>query len=701
MIVLWILVCLAFPHHALFSGLDHCEVHESNSKNMSPLLQSLQCHNDYMSFVYCKWKAPKGTTLQVWLKKVGSRDSSSKLCVPSEAENKDEEGVVHCRYKTHSFVQGINHAVFLINNQTTSLCSSSQHTSQDLVQHLRARPPRNLYVSEESDGNQTLLWSSTYPSSSSLNRNLTYELSFRMQAEDQWTTETVANTSITLQRQRLLPGRKYEARVRSKASLGLWSEWSPVVMWKTRDDFRQVPSLHCILDAEDKVTCSWEVSRELAHIVTYQLTCRHNLTTQFKQCCTDPVVRSDPALTEVNYSCSLTEVDLEHLHLRLLPMHNTKTFIAYKHIRPNLATLVQVKEENGDWVVSWSPPALPAAIPDLLYQVRYYRTKDQGSFVQLNVSGSTFVTIPGTSLIPLEDYEVKVRSLVDPGSGQTYEGIPSEWSDPANWTSNKASWTVSYLIYFFSGVIAAAAFLTLYHTIPACQKKVMSWEDSVPSPGKSKVLSEITSSPSPSLMQSEKTSICSVQHLDSISTCSSEALLWPTMGTEKKCMDKSGRCWNCDYLSNPTDKVKSLDGSSMSFSGPYILCQDVGSTSVNAHPAKVNETSSNKAAPFFPAPCLLNDKDYVSLPGHSLSRSTGDLTSHSNSGSKICSTPEQDQQRPNATLQPAQCENQSALLEPSVMNLPSDYTSGPFPSWPQEGTNSGYCQLPSVIAQSK
>lgn len=52
---------------------------------------------------------------------------------------------------------------------------------------------------------------------------------------------------------------------------------------------------------------------------------------RFKQCCTDPVVRSDPALTEVNYSCSLTEVDLEHLHLRLLPMHNTKTFIAYKH----------------------------------------------------------------------------------------------------------------------------------------------------------------------------------------------------------------------------------------------------------------------------------------------------------------------------------------------------------------------------------
>lgn len=69
----------------------------------------------------------------------------SKLCVPSEAENKDEEGVVHCRYKTHSFAQGINHAVFLINNQTTSLCSSSQHTSQNLVQHCKHRHCGSLY----------------------------------------------------------------------------------------------------------------------------------------------------------------------------------------------------------------------------------------------------------------------------------------------------------------------------------------------------------------------------------------------------------------------------------------------------------------------------------------------------------------------------------------------------------------------------
>uniref|UniRef100_A0A3Q2SWE7 Interleukin-3 receptor class 2 subunit beta n=1 Tax=Fundulus heteroclitus TaxID=8078 RepID=A0A3Q2SWE7_FUNHE len=660
---------------------------------MSPWLRSLQCHNDYRSHVECKWKAPTNPTLQVWVKEASDR--SSELCVPVEAENATEDGVVRCKYETPVFTMGINHTVFFTDNRTTSLCSSSQHTPQDLARHLRARPPGNLSVSEGSNGSRTLRWSSPYPPASSLNENLTYQLSFRAQAEDRWTIETVENTSLTVETQRMLPGRRYEARVRSRAGLGWWSEWSPVVVWRTADDLGQVPSLHCVLEGEKQVMCSWEVSRELARLITYQLAWRHNHTSQFERRCLNPAVTDDARGTEVRYSCPLTDVDPERLQLRLLPTHNAKTFVAHKHIRPDSPQRVKVREENGDWVVEWSAPATAPIV--LFYQVWYYSAKHQGSSVQLNISdGSTCVTILGTSLIPLQDYEVKVRSLVAPGHGSSYEGIPSEWSNPVNWTSNEATWSVTKLIYFFSGLIAAAACLALYHTVPVCQKKVVSWVDSVPSPGKSKILSEIKSSPSPTLMQSERTFICSMPYLDNISTCSTDALLWSTDGTEKKCEDQDGSCWKCENFTSPADDVNNLDKSSMSFSGPYIFCQASGPMSVKVRQNEMSETSSDEAAPLVPAPCPPNDKDYVCLPGQTLSRSTEDLTSRGSSGPEWTDSPQQDQHRTNATLRPAQAEGlQPRFEEPTVKDQPSEYTSGPLPSWPQEGAKFGYCQLPA------
>ncbi|XP_032443540.1 cytokine receptor common subunit beta isoform X1 [Xiphophorus hellerii] len=719
MALLLVLMWLVLPNRALLSGLDHCGVHDgSSSNNMSPWLQSLQCHNDYKTHVDCKWKAPTNTTLQVWLR---GNDGSSELCVPFKDEKTTEDGVVQCRYKTLVLGVGISHTVFFTNNQTTSFCSSSKHTSLDLVQRLRAHPPGGLTASEESDGSYWLKWSSPYPPSSSLNQNLSYQLSFRTQDEDGWTTEAVADTSVRLERQKLLPGRRYEARVRARAGVGRWSEWSPVASWKTGDDLGQVPSLDCVLDGEKEVTCSWEVSRELAYLVTYQLTCRHDLTARFEGCCVNPAVSSDPGGTEVRYSCPLTDVDPERLQLKLQPAHNAKTFQAYKHIRTNSPVQVKVRENNGDWVVEWSPPA--EAATELLYQVWYYRTTDQGSTELLNISeGSTRVSILGTSLVPLQDYKVKVRSLVAPGAGSTYEGIPSEWSEPANWTSNKATWSVSTLIYFFCGVIAAALFLTLYHTIPVCRKEVVMWVDSVPSPGKSKSLSEIKSSSSPTLVQSEKTSICSVQHLDRVSTCrclhsaavaiekkegadeimhlsppcsSSEALLWPTKSTETTGSDQSRSCWNCDNL--PSPNAHDLDTSSMSFSGPYIFCQGSGQMSMEVQQEEVRETKSDEAVPLFPAPCPLRDGDYVCLPNRTLSRSTEDLTSHSSSGPKWYDSPEQGQQHLNATLRPVQSGSRSGFGEPAVRSQPPDYTAGPLPSWPQGGANSGYCQLPAAF----
>lgn len=40
---------------------------------------------------------------------------------------------------------------------------------------------------------------------------------------------------MKLEKQLLLPGRRYEARVRARASVAQWSLWSPVVTWQTEE----------------------------------------------------------------------------------------------------------------------------------------------------------------------------------------------------------------------------------------------------------------------------------------------------------------------------------------------------------------------------------------------------------------------------------------------------------------------------------
>lgn len=134
----------------------------------------------------------------------------SELCVPFNAAA--DNGTVHCRYKTPLLAISISHTVFFLNNETKSLCSFAprkfdrlalscefkrQWAQQSVFQDqplyrcgscgiVRALPPLNLSSSEEDDGGRRLQWSSPYPLSS-LNQNLTYQVSYRTQTEDSWT----------------------------------------------------------------------------------------------------------------------------------------------------------------------------------------------------------------------------------------------------------------------------------------------------------------------------------------------------------------------------------------------------------------------------------------------------------------------------------------------------------------------------------
>lgn len=49
------------------------------------------------------------------------------------------------------------------------------------------------------------------------------------------------------------------------------------------------------------------------------------------------------------------------------------------------------------------------------------------------------LTILQDDLVPSQDYQVRVRSLVAPGHESSYGGIPSDWTDPVDWTSNEGT----------------------------------------------------------------------------------------------------------------------------------------------------------------------------------------------------------------------------------------------------------------------
>ncbi|KAM9844005.1 cytokine receptor common subunit beta [Aulostomus maculatus] len=667
--------------------LQYSRADEDSFSQASSLLESLHCHNDYESYVQCEWREDPHlhTPLQLWFQRGKNREP----CVPYSApvQDGDELRISQCQYKTNSFRISTKHTVLFLKNQTVS---SSKPL--DLSQHLRARPPVGFSSHATGDEGRLLTWSSPYPSSSSL--NLMYSLSYRAERQDNWTIKEVISTAVKLEKRLLLPGVRYEARVRGRTRVGQWSDWSPVVTWRTEEDSRQGPSLHCVVDGEKEVVCSWEVSRELDHFITYQLACQHYQAGRSERCCVNYVVDSDPSGMVMRYSCSLTASDPAHLLLELLPTHRTRTFMASKHIRPNPPHQVKVRKEGNSWIVEWTKPSTAVT---LYYQVCYCRTKDQGSSVLLNIpEGAMSLSIPNTNLTPSQYHQVRVRSLVVPGEGSLYEGTPSDWTVPVFWKSDPATWSISGVSYFVVSAFVTFVFLfTLYCAIPACQRRVVLWKDSVPSPGKSKILSDFKYTSNQTSIQREQTSICKVQKFDSFSTCSSSTPLWLNEDTAKKASEQDKSCWDCNNPPSPVERVNGSDPPA-DFSGPYFFFQSSNPIlqsvdyKCEESDTKEEETPADVCASPSSVKFVLYGQGYVCLPNGSIFRSTRDTSTHS---------AEQVQQHQDNTLCPDKPDLQPSPSEPTRSPHPSAYTSAPSTPWPTVNP-SGYYLLPTVLTEA-
>ncbi|XP_077414127.1 cytokine receptor common subunit beta isoform X2 [Vanacampus margaritifer] len=673
----WVLFWLVHPRLALLDHPDGCITYSSHDA----LMKSLKCHNDYESFVYCKWSEcpDMHAPLQLWFQAGPSRER----CEPfgDEVRNADGHRTVRCRYETRSFSIGIQHTVFFIKDD--ALCSSAPRKPMKLSHHVRARTPVDLSKYDTANGQLGIKWSSPYPTSSSLNKNIIYQLGYKAERQDMWTIKNVTNTDVKLETRLLLPGHRYEARVRGRASVGQWSHWSPVVTWRTKEDNGQFPSLYCVLDGEKKVICSWEVSRELDHVITYQLACQRNHTAPSESCCISPTVTFDPSRPLVRYSCSLIVSMPAHMLLELQPIRSTKTFWANEHICPRPPQQVSVREDGNNWLVEWIEPSTASKIR-LYYQVRYYRTHDKGSSTLLNISeGSTSVRILSASLSASEPHQVQVRSVVIPGEGSLYEGSPSEWTQPEDWTSHAATLPITTIVYFCVALTMVVVFIILFRTVLACQRKVILWVDSVPSPGKSKILTEIKSATCQALIENEDTYMCKVQP-----TCiSPSSSPLPPEGAKNKDLEQDREDYKCISLPLPAEKVNGCD-LPVHFSGPYILCQDSACQSLHStcmcEETKENEITSSDGPSS--GAFSLNGEGYVSLPHDSVSASTSKLVSHWGANANTQKW-EQNQQSENNTA----WADKMVDIRPDSGDPPPAYSSEPPCPIVRA---SGYCLLP-------
>ncbi|XP_062341295.1 interleukin-3 receptor class 2 subunit beta-like [Osmerus eperlanus] len=161
--LLWVACGLVLSVLGLACGQDVCGAHKSTEEHVSPVLESLKCHNDYQSRLNCSWTTPNtsaltGLTLHHWASYKDSCDLNKSLCQPyREIWTSSGQRTVHCS-KTLVFGAHYNHAFFF--KPSGALATPPRIP---LSQHVRARAPAELSEQAEEGGGRLLHWASPYP----------------------------------------------------------------------------------------------------------------------------------------------------------------------------------------------------------------------------------------------------------------------------------------------------------------------------------------------------------------------------------------------------------------------------------------------------------------------------------------------------------------------------------------------------------
>ncbi|OCT83188.1 colony stimulating factor 2 receptor beta common subunit S homeolog isoform X2 [Xenopus laevis] len=457
----------------------------------SALLNSLNCFNDYSTHWKCEWKesAEAQKRLPMTLYAWNTIDSNRKPCVRSQ-ENEGPELRMSCiLYNSEFFIH--------MKNSFTFLPERDVHQKITIIpaNNVRTPPPRWLMSDKLKDGTVILSWKSPVPSTFHL--TMLYQIAYRRQDWEGWKDSASINVTkelnVSLSPRLFVSGSTYIFRVRTlphdgEQPKGSWSKWSKELTMKIPEGDAAAPrNLQCNYNGLTKMSCTWEVHKEVTLSVSYALYYTELPAGRKNMCLPNKKARTKARVPYVIYNCTmdLTPEQVQRsFSIQVRPMEEEKTFISHETVKPQPPKNLKIEEHSDSaYMLRWNS-SQPNMI-QVTHQLCYWKEGDPEcpSFSLLNVSDNVSeYNILSSNLKELSKYVAKVRSRSD----GVYRGPWSEWSQTITWETKKVADNQIIIIVTPICVSLLLVSLCIGYKLKRSQER---WEISLPNPSKSKLLS--------------------------------------------------------------------------------------------------------------------------------------------------------------------------------------------------------------------
>lgn len=566
-----------------------CVICGANSPDKDGLLShSLQCYNDYTSYTVCTWResveAHRLRPMKLYrITFIDTRiDFECKQISPLENVSASVIGW-SCLENSTNFVVGIKERYIF----EPAVPIPVLRKSVNLSENVRPRPPRDLHANLSEEGDITLSWQTDYPPGNRLHGRLQYQISYKRAFQDWQSSELVLIsedvTRFVFGTSLLIAESEYEARVRARLQdNGKWSEWSPLVDWKTaRAEDADPQNLQCDYDGLQEVICTWEVRRELAESLKSNLTYRDGPSGEEKVCSPE-VVRSDPEEPVVFFQCKFPTTNFSEVQISVKPAEEHKEIIASHNIKLWPPTNVSVELVNKDHVLSWKAVALRYPSIQTKTEIRYKPAEDpwETALVVEALQGASSLSLSAVKLRPSTRYTAEVRMTTIPKNCPwCYKGPWSDWSQEVSWETQADSMVPAYLIVLLCSI---AVPVMLVYGCKIGKRLKNKWDVTIPSPLNSKVLADRQGAARGPLLFSqdsmENPCISKVQILECPLASRTEEKMMTEDGLYQqfagrdftvKGLVKALAYWP---LNDQHSHTLAKESSPFHFSGPYIMC---------------------------------------------------------------------------------------------------------------------------------
>ncbi|XP_015281956.1 PREDICTED: cytokine receptor common subunit beta [Gekko japonicus] len=409
-----------------------------NEAKQTQLMESLQCVNDYKSFVSCTWSE--------------SQDVQKFIKMNLFYKSKRNDWKWNC-YRNQSFFSALEEDNYTFRPDR----KLEVQLNVSLFDNVQLPPPRELDISLTEEG---------------LDEALDYEVIYKREWEpwERSTSVFVSNVSRWLfHHDDLVPGSTYVARVRSKPHQdnhlsGGYSEWSSAVNWTAPEgDEAQPKNLRCLFNGLDRLNCSWEVRRELTRSVSFALFYKISPESVEMQC--SPVEQKELLDTpHVLQSCEIRVTNPKRLSQYLItvrPKEEEKTIAPVSNIKVEPPYELSVAKLNNQlYKLRWEyiKPMFPR-----MYQVLYWeadKVPEKNHLQNISEDDSQFTF---QSLEPGTHYKAKMRAKAHAGA---YDGPWSEWSKECEWFTESE-------LPVWSFALAVPAFIILATVGLWCSKRYL------------------------------------------------------------------------------------------------------------------------------------------------------------------------------------------------------------------------------------